>query len=200
VLIRRMLYNLVERVEYYKYIDPSKVIYFTNDSDGAGNVYVKGFKPTYEKFLNSKNKTALVFTFENDDEIIDEDHLRRPVASISEVNLDERHYKMHLKDINDNINGNAVMLYKTKHERRLYEILVLRRVLEMNPNIVHNISQFNAGLEIVFPSPEVLKIDTHVMDNEIAQYFYEINDYNNAFDKKFLKGIRQLKEEISVYE
>ena len=200
VLIRRMLYNLVERVEYYKYIDPSKVIYFNSDSDGSGNVYVKGFKSTYEKFLNSKSKKALVFTFENNDEIVDEDHLRRPVASVSEVNLDERHYKMHLKDINDNINGNAVMLHKTKHERRLYEILVLRRVLEMNPNIVHNISQFNAGLEIVFPSPEVLKIDTHVLDNQIAKYFYEVNDYNNAFDKEFLKGISQLNEEISVYE
>ena len=195
-----MLYNLVERVEYYKYINPSKVIYFASSNNDPGSVYVKGFEPTYEDFLNSKNKTALVFKFENDDEIIDEEHLRRPVASVSEVKLDERHYKMHLKDINDTIDGNAIMLHKTKHERRLYEILVLRRVLEMNPNIVDNISQFDAGLEIVFPSPEVLKKDSHVLDNEIAQYFYEVNDYNNAFDKQFLKGIRQFQGEISSYE
>ena len=153
-----MLYNLVERVEYYKYINPSKVIYFASSNNDPGSVYVKGFEPTYEDFLNSKNKTALVFKFENDDEIIDEEHLRRPVASVSEVKLDERHYKMHLKDINDTIDGNAIMLHKTKHERRLYEILVLRRVLEMNPNIVDNISQFDAGLEIVFPSLSLIHI------------------------------------------
>jgi hypothetical protein len=200
ILIRRMLYNLVERVEYYKYIDPSKVIYFSSANGDPGNVYVKGFESTYKNFLNSKNNTALVFKFEIDDEIVDAEHLRRPVASVSEVKLDDRYYKKHLKDINDALDGNAVMLHMTKHERRLYEIFVLRRVLEMNPNIVHNISQFDAGLEIVFPSPEVLKIDTHVLDNEIAQYFYEVNDYNNAFDKRFLEGIRQLQEEISVYE
>ena len=200
ILIRRMLYNLVERVEYYKYIDPSKVIYFASANDDPGSVYVEGFETTYEDFLDSKDNTALVFTFENDDEIADEEHLRRPVAIISRENLDKRPYKVHLKDLNNSIDGYSVMLNKTKHERRLYEIFVLRRVLEMNPNIVHNISHFDAGLEIEFPSPEVLKIDTHVLDNEIAQYFYEVNDYNNAFDREFLKGIRHLQEEISAFE
>ena len=70
----------------------------------------------------------------------------------------------------------------------------------MNPNITNNISNFKAGLDNLFPSPETLKTDTHIIDDEIAQYFYEINDYNNAFDKQFLKGIQQLECEISTYE
>lgn len=201
VLIRRMLYNLVERVEYYKYINPSNIIYFASADNDPFNVYTKRFKSTYEKYMQSKSNTALVLSFKNDTgDHSNEEHLRRSVANVSEVKLDDRHYKKHLKDINDSIDGNAVMLHKTKHERRLYEILVLRRVLEMNPKIQKNISNFTAGLEILFPSPEVLHMDTYVLDNEIAQFFYEVNDYNNAFDKKFLKGIRILKEEISTYE
>jgi Flp pilus assembly secretin CpaC len=202
ILIRRMLYNLVERVDYYKYIDPAKIIYFASADDNSFNVYTKGFKKTYEKYMDTKNNSALVLTFQND---LNEDHteenLKRPVATVSQITLDDRRYKTHLKDLNDAIiDGNAVMLHKTKHERRLYEIFVLRRVLEMNPNIQENISSFTSGLEILFPSPEVLHMDTHVLDNEIAKYFYEINDYNNAFDKEFLIGIRNLQKEISLYD
>ena len=201
ILIRRMLYNLVERVEYYKYIDPEKIIYFTSSDNDPFNVYTKGFKSTYNKYMDSKSNTALVLKFENDtDELSDNERLRRPVANVSQEKLDQRHYKKHLKDINDSMQGNAVMLHKTKHERRLYEIFVLRRVLEMNPEIQKNISNFTSGLEILFPSPEILHMDTHVLDNEIAQYFYEVNDYNNAFDKEFLKGVKLLQEEISQYD
>lgn len=201
VLIRRMLYNLVERVEYYKYIDPSKIIYFASADNDPYNVYTKRFKSTYENYMKSKSNTALVLSFKNDTgDYFNDEHLRRSVAIVSQVKLDDRYYKKHLKDINDSLDGHAVMLHKTKHERRLYEIFVLRRVLEMNPKIQNNISNFTAGLEILFPSPEVLHMDTYVFDNEIAQYFYEVNDYNNAFDKKFLRGIRVLQDEISGYE
>ena len=202
ILIRRMLYNLVERVDYYKYIDPAKIIYFASADDNPFNVYTKGFKKTYEKYMDTKDNSALVLTFQNDlNEDYNEENLKRSVATVSQVTLDDRRYKAHLKDLNDAImDGNAVMLHKTKHERRLYEIFVLRRVLEMNPNIQNNIASFTAGLEILFPSPEVLHMDTHVLDNEIAKYFYEVNDYNNAFDKEFLMGIRELQKEISLYD
>ena len=201
ILIRRMLYNLVERVEYYKYIDPAKIIYFASSDNDPFNVYTKKFKDTFVKYMDTRSNTALVLSFEEDPgNSHNDENLRRPVASVSQVELDDRYYKKHLKDINDSFDGHAVMLHKNKHERRLYEIFVLRRVLEMNPDILENIRNFTAGLEILFPSPKTLHMDTHVLDNEIAQYFYEVNDYNNAFDKSFLKGIRQLQDEIAEYE
>ena len=87
----------------------------------------------------------------------------------------------------------SILLTNSDNERRLYEVLVLRRVLEANPNILKNISKFKAGRNILFPSPASIENDTHTLDEEIAQYFYEINDYNNTFDESFINKISALK-------
>jgi len=55
----------------------------------------------------------------------------------------------------------------------------------MNPDLELKISDFKAGLEIQFPAYETLEGNTHVIDAEVAKYFYEINDYYSAFQNKF---------------
>ncbi|MDP6877940.1 MAG: hypothetical protein QGI18_05030, partial [Candidatus Marinimicrobia bacterium] len=96
--------------------------------------------------------------------------------------------------------GYSIYLTQPKHERRLYEALVLRRVLEMNPDIQDNINLFKAGREILFPAPESLEGDIHVIDNKIAKYFYQINLFNDEFDKEFVKGIEAISSIIQEYE
>ena len=94
-------------------------------------------------------------------------------------------YKNTLRELNaDSSFGYSIYLKAPKHERRLYEVLVLRRVLEMNPGILNNINLFKAGREILFPAPQSLEGDIHVIDNKIAEYFYQINLYN---DELFFK-------------
>ena len=48
ILIRRMLYDLVERVDYYKYIRPENVIYFVSDPKYTGNTLMRRFSKSYE--------------------------------------------------------------------------------------------------------------------------------------------------------
>ena len=74
----------------------------------------------------------------------------------------------------------------------MFEILVLKEVLSMNPDLKLQINAFNAGVEIQFPAYETLEGNTYVIDPETAQYFYEINDYYSAFQKQFNKAYSKL--------
>ena len=56
------------------------------------------------------------------------------------------------------------------------------------------------GLEILFPSPNSLRNDIHVIDNEIAKYFYEVNLYNAEFDDNFVNGMSELSNIIQQFE
>ena len=124
----------------------------------------------------------------------------RPVANINRFELSGT-YKNTLRELNaDSSFGYSIYLKAPKHERRLYEVLVLRRVLEMNPGILNNINLFKAGREILFPAPQSLEGDIHVIDNKIAEYFYQINLYNDEFDRKFVDGIKTLSTIIQEYE
>mgnify|MGYP002011091332 FL=1 len=196
ILIRRMLYNVIERVGYYKYIDPNNIIFFEEGNTDSG-VKVRRFEPIYTNFIkDKKNKNkGLVLTFESSDsDLVFEDFPLRPVVNLSNVNLTDKGYKSMLWDLNFKKKENySILLTDSDNERRLYEVLVLRRVLEANPNILKNISKFKAGRNILFPSPASLENDTHALDEEIAQYFYEINDYNNTFDESFINKISALK-------
>ena len=123
--------------------------------------------------LRFKRDDGLALQFESTKNIeFAEDYPLRPVATINRFESSESYYKNALRDLNsDTTDGYAIYLREPKHEKRLYEILVMRRVLEMNPEILNNISLFQVGLEILFPSPNSLRNDIHVIDNEIAKYF-----------------------------
>ena len=41
------------------------------------------------------------------------------------------------------------------------------------------------GIEILFPAPEVLEKNVHVVDRDVARYFYEVNNYYGMFEMEF---------------
>tara|TARA_Y100000590_G_scaffold423658_1_gene529761 strand:+ start:2482 stop:4521 length:2040 start_codon:yes stop_codon:yes gene_type:complete len=203
ILVRRMLYDLVERVDYYKYIRPGNVIYFVSDPSDPSNTLLRRFSRTYEEFLrrDGKRGKGLVLSFRPDELQTDGGaHLSRPVAGEVTIDIGKgEDYKRKLRSLNQDSERPAVLLYDPDMERRLYEVMVLRRILEMNPNITQNISNFKPGIEIIFPSPEALESDVHVLDIEIARYFFEINNYNNSFDAAFLRGMDEIGSIIDSY-
>ena len=62
----------------------------------------------------------------------------------------------------------------------------------MNPDLKLQINIFKAGIEIQFPAHETLVANTHVIDHEVAKYFYEVNDYYSAFQNQFNKVYSKL--------
>jgi hypothetical protein len=115
----------------------------------------------------------------------------RPTAIVAYDDIDLKYnYKKMIRIKNKRGNDPSedsftILISKEKHERRLYEILVMKKVLELNPDLSLQLDYFKPGIEILFPSPEVLIKDFHIVDRDAAKYFYEVNDYYGAFEDVF---------------
>ena len=88
------------------------------------------------------------------------------------------------------------MIGSAFYEKYLYETLVVEKIVELNPRIIDNISTFKAGLEIIFPSPEMIENETFILDDNVAKHLYENINYNKAFDTRFIDGIEQIRNRI----
>jgi len=72
------------------------------------------------------------------------------------------------------------------------DYLVMKKVLEMNPDLELTLQYFKPGIEILFPSPDVLLNNNHVVDRDAAKYFYEVNDYYGSFEQEFNRSTAEL--------
>ena len=86
----------------------------------------------------------------------------------------------------------TILLSRDRDERRLYEVLVMKKMLEMNPDLELTLKYFKPGIEILFPSPEVLLKNSHVVDRDAAKIFYEVNDYYGSFEQDFNRATADL--------
>jgi len=188
ILVRRMLYDIIEKQNYYKFINPEKVIFFKDSPADPAGFEVNLLTPYIEQI---KKNDALKLTFSIKEKASSRKPFVRPTATVDFIDdFKSFKYKKILEE--SNVYGKtreddifSIIIQDPKHERRLYETLILRKVLEINPDLKLSINSFKAGIEILFPSPEVLESDSHVVDREIARYFSEVNNYYGMFEKTF---------------
>ncbi len=72
VLIRRMLYDVIEKENYYKYIVPENVIFFGKMLDNQGNAVVdkRNFGEIYRSYLKRfKQSDGLALQFESTESV-----------------------------------------------------------------------------------------------------------------------------------
>ncbi len=181
VLVRRMLYNIIENENYFSYLNPEKVIYFDMENDGS----VEFLSTHSDAYINPNDSNAILLEY-NPTLYNNQDQFVRPAATVSNVELPNTPYKDILRGYNEPSAGKyGILLSSSKNRKRLLEVLILKEVLSMNPDLKLQINTFKAGVEIQFPAPETLEKNTHVIDPEVAKYFYEINDYYSAFQHQF---------------
>ena len=181
ILIRRMIYEIIEREEYYKYINPDKVI-FPRHQTGIESLLevIKDYD-----IFQSDHALGLSLNFlDNKDS---EKPFSRPAFKVEVEDLNsnsKKDYKNKLYDINQ-ASSNSILISNSKHLKRLYEVIILKKILSLNPDLRLDIDSFKTGLEIIFPSIETLVNNELFIDRDIAQYYYEINLYYEAFENKF---------------
>ena len=181
ILIRRMIYEIIEREEYYKYINPDKVI-FPRHQTGIESLLevIKDYD-----IFQSDHALGLSLNFlDNKDS---EKPFSRPAFKVEVEDLNsnsKKDYKNKLYDINQ-ASSNSILISNSKHLKRLYEVIILKKILSLNPDLKLDIDSFKTGLEIIFPSIETLVNNELFIDRDIAQYYYEINLYYEAFENKF---------------
>ena len=180
-------HDAISKINYFSYVNPSKVIYFDSNK-GGGVTFLHKHDDNY-----LENETdGILLKFTPDDALTDEEFVR-PSAQTESVKTSSKTYKADLARYNNSDNNNyAILLNSSKNRRRLFEVLVLKEVLSMNPDLNLQINTFQAGLEIQFPAYETLQENTHVIDPEVAKYFYEINDYYGVFQNQFNKAYSRL--------
>ena len=193
ILVRRMLIDVIERLGYHKHIDPTKVIYFLDaESDPAGFRVA----PLAIDILGIPNGKALQLSYSIKGKATVQQPFVRPTAEMKYITVDDS-YKNVLKGLNkrgaiqtDDVF--TILISRDKDERRLYDVLVMKKMLEMNPDLELTLQYFKPGIEILFPSPDVLLNNNHVVDRDAAKYFYEVNDYYGSFEQEFNRSTAEL--------
>jgi hypothetical protein len=162
------------------------VIYFLDSTEDPA-----GFKvtPLANDIRNMPIGQALKLSYSLKGKATFEQPFVRPTAAADYITLTGS-YKNQLKNFNargDNPEDDifTILVSRDKDERRLYEVLVMKKVLEMNPDLELTLKYFKPGIEILFPSPDVLLKNSHVVDRDAARSFYEVNDYYGSFEQAF---------------
>ena len=193
ILVRRMLIDVIERLEYHKHIDPAKVIYFLDsESNPAGFRVV----PLAVDIMGMPQGKALQLSYSIKGKATVQKPFVRPTAETKYITVSDS-YKNVLKGLNKRGSSPSddvftILISQDKDERRLYDVLVMKKVLEMNPDLELTLQYFKPGIEILFPSPDVLLNNNHVVDRDAAKYFYEVNDYYGSFEQEFNRSTAEL--------
>ena len=193
ILVRRMLIDVIERLGYHKHIDPAKVIYFLDSETNPA-----GFKVSRlaNDIMGIPQGKTLQLSYSIKGKATVQKPFVRPTAETKYITLSNS-YKNVLKGSNKRGSGPSddvftILISEDKNERRLYDVLVLKKVLEMNPDLKLTLQYFKPGIEILFPSPDVLLNNNHVVDRDAAKYFYEANDYYGSFEEEFNRSTAEL--------
>ena len=192
VLVRRMIYEIIERENYFEYINPEKVI-FPKHKNGIESL--KDELKQFDIFKSDYPKGLLLKFLVNNDQK-NTKPFTRPAFKTEIINLDnDSNFKDILYDSNQS-GGNAILISEPKHLKRLYEVIILKKILSLNPDLNLNIRSFKTGVEIIFPSTESLVNNELFIDQDIAQYYYEANLYYEAFENKFNQKIYPILDKI----
>ena len=199
ILIRKMLWEVVRSVDFHQHVDNKKIFYFVKQGEF---IDVKSFFNEYESFLknNKDGSKAFKLLFKQDfNSASDEKYIKRPTA-IGEIVDNPKDYKSTLSSLNESKGESTILIDGSRYEKYLYQTLVVEKIVEMNPGILDNIADYNAGLQIVFPSAEIIQKESFILDEKVARHLYENINYNKAFDLKFIEGIEKINDRINSYK
>jgi general secretion pathway protein D len=203
VLVRRMLWEIVDRTRFARYINPERIIFFENNPSAVGG---SGFQLA---FLSQKLKelkggqNGLALTFEASPRGTEERPFVPPKAVASYLEVIAQDYPRLLIDGNapnpDGTPRNWMVLLSKDYSgirvsplELLQGVLVLRKVLELNRSMPLTIKELHIGRQIMFPSQEELQQGYQLVDREAAKLFYEVYNYYPVFEQKFNRETRQM--------
>src|SRR5262249_53786153 len=204
ILVRRMLWEIIRKTDYGRFVDLDNAILFEEAPEGVSE---SGFTIS---FLSArlagltKDKNALVLTYNASTAGTPEHPFSQPTAALSIESLKPENFFSRLAQGNRRSASGApeswaiVVTDAYAGTARpidvLKGIMVLRRVIALNPSLPLTIDGFRAGRQIVFPTEAELHQSHHLLDEEAARLFYEITSYYPAFEQEFKQRARHLVE------
>ena len=195
VLVKKMLLDIIGKMNYVDYVDPEKIIYFATSNKDPAGFEVEMLSGAVRKIPSNK---AMKLTYSVVGKATIDKPFVQPTASVNYLSLKDS-YKNELVKFNKIGSSPAedqftILLSPKipKYERRLYEVLILKKLLKMNPDLDLTLKYFKPGIEILFPSRDVLETTNFVVDRDAARLFYEVNLYYAAFGQEFNRGTAEI--------
>ncbi len=199
ILVRRMLWEIIDHTGIARFVDPNKIIYFENDpnaADGSG-FHLAWLMRDQLKDLKGRNATVTL-TYDAHPLGTEDRPFVPPVATVTHPTVaPEAYQRMLLGGNQRNPDGTPkswmIILPKDKGYygirvsplELLQGVLVLERVLALNKSMPLTLKEFQVGRQIIFPSQEELEQSWHFVDRQAAQLFYEVYNYYAAFEQEF---------------
>ncbi len=204
VLVRRMLRDIVEKLEFDEEVDLDKVFFFV--PAGGDSQHDTQVDRTLGEVLEPVLKTpgrALLLSFEAQTALRPGRPFTYPVATLRDTlvsSLDEERAAL-LRSLNPvNEAGRprqwTILLAGPDDVAHLQQVLILKRLLELNNKLPLTLQAFHPGLQVLFPSREDMRTRYHLVDREVAQLFYETspNQYYPAFERSFNLSLHEVEK------
>tara|TARA_Y100000996_G_scaffold199612_1_gene156564 strand:+ start:489 stop:2603 length:2115 start_codon:yes stop_codon:yes gene_type:complete len=195
VLVKKMLLDIITKMNYVDYVDPESIIYFASSEKDPAGFEVEMLSSAVK---NIPSNRAMKLTYSITGKASLDKPFVQPTATVNYISLKES-YKNELIKFNkigaSPTEDEFTILLSAefpKYERRLYEVLILKKLLKMNPDLDLTLKYFKPGIEILFPSRDVLETTNFVVDRDAARLFYEVNLYYAAFGQEFNRGTAEI--------
>jgi subfamily B ATP-binding cassette protein MsbA len=206
MLVTRMLYEVVKRLDAADDIDLRRIIYFEGQNVGGYDVRflertlaALGKGLDYRKFFETLKGKALAVTFEYDRESMDEAHLAsEPIPTLSLVDCPNRDVWGELlwelnQPLPDGRERYTILIHQPTDLLRLRRALVLKRVIALNGGDEQLLMRnFSVGKLLLMP--ELKEGQIHVIDSAVARYFFHTELYYAATISEIERRLEQLDE------
>ena len=196
VIVRRMIWEIVHKARYHQNISDDHILVFEANKDaGFGNKFKTLFLHNLLAGLKRADENTLVFDYA-DDKAKPPGPFEHPRALISRTKVrNPENYVEQISVLNsDDLSRNTILLSDSVAPpgvrgatalEVLKGVLILKRILALNPSMPVTISEFRVGRQITFPTEKELSEKYHIIDYETARYFYQIINYYPEFENAF---------------
>ena len=200
VLVRRMLYEIVGKLNFHQEVNLDQVFFFTPPEDSRrGQSFSDDL--TLQDLLPqalAAPENAVVFAYEARPQPREGQAFSLPLATVEETVLtgdkDELLWDLNTYSEHAQAEQWAVVLSDKEDVERLRKVLILKRVLSLNKNLEHTLQAFRPGVQILFPTREDMNNRYHLIDREVAQLFYETKYPYQVAQRQLNEAVRRVQD------
>ena len=217
IFVRRMLFGVLRRLDFDRYVPTENVIHFTTPDAEPDAVTVERLAPMW---LDTKGRTrreqrdradaCLIISFPpmppvpegrvgglslhnvpvlSARKIADPDAYIAALIEHNEATGDPVTLRKEAKG------GPTIVLRDEDDLARLKLCLLLKEAVALNGSYMKlTLEDFHVGRQIVLPNPEDNPRKQYVLDREVARYFYETRLYYRTFDAEFSRRLAALRK------
>ncbi|MDP7363614.1 MAG: hypothetical protein QF768_13535 [Candidatus Latescibacteria bacterium] len=201
VLVRTMLTDIIRNLDFGAEVDLEKVFFF--EATEGNNLVDRGFNDVLGTSLQDPEKAILLSYDASAVPQSDDSYFTYPFATISEATLpvDELQRVDFLRSVNpvgeDGLPKRWTIALATEADvNHLCNVLILKRILDLNNKLPLTLEAFQPGLQVLFPSRKDMANRYHLIDSDVAQFFYQTSSsqYYPAFERVFNRKVREVEQ------